>query len=355
MEKVNSYPKTSGSVTWQSPSNIALIKYWGKKGFQLPANPSLSITLSESFTETTVNFSAVEKGMTPQLEFLFEGKTNNAFKVKIQKYLDTIRDEMPFLNHYDLIINSKNTFPHSAGIASSASAMSALALCLCSIEAQLNGSAENTDVFYQRASHFARIGSGSAARSVYGGFSLWGENELVPGSSDQFAVPLKMAIHSVFDNFRDIILIVSSGEKSVSSRAGHALMEGNPFSEARYRQAGNNLAKLLSTIETGDLDSFIAITENEALTLHGMMMASTPGYTLMEPNTLEILKRVKDFREQTGAKLCFTLDAGPNVHLLFSAQDAGIVDQFIKSELQKFCANNQLIEDKIGSGPQKIF
>jgi diphosphomevalonate decarboxylase len=111
----------------------------------------------------------------------------------------------------------------------------------------------------------------------------------------------------------------------------------------------------LKAIASGDLDAFIEITENEALTLHGMMMASKPGYTLMEPNTLEILQRIKLFREQTDAKVCFTLDAGPNVHLLYPASDEIIVKDFIEKELKKFCAKNQVIDDKMGKGPKRIF
>jgi diphosphomevalonate decarboxylase len=345
----------NGIVTWQSPSNIALIKYWGKKGFQLPANPSLSITLSSSFTETSVLYTPVKKGAGTLREFTFEGSPHPIFKIKIQQFLGTIRNRLKFLEFYDLSISSKNTFPHSAGIASSASAMSALALCLCSIEYQLANKERETEDFFRNASLIARIGSGSASRSLYGKFVLWGESKNINQSSDEYAIPLQTTIHPVFENFRDTILIVSSGEKPVSSRAGHALMQNNPFAEARYLQAKNNLSELLKAIASGDLDTFIEITENEALTLHGMMMASKPGYTLMEPNTLEILQRIKQFREQTNAKVCFTLDAGPNVHLLYPATDALKVKNFIDKELEKYCSNQQVIDDKMGTGPKRIF
>lgn len=344
----------AGEVSWQSPSNIALIKYWGKKGFQIPANPSLSITLSRSFSETTVKYKPVAAGK-PQINFFFDGKPNETFAKKIKAYFGHIKDELPFIQHLDFEIRSRNTFPHSAGIASSASAMSALALCLCSIEKKLSGSAEADDQpFFERASYFARIGSGSASRSAFGRLASWGKSAFIPGSSDLVATPYKQPINAIFENFQDSILLVSKGEKKVSSRAGHGLMENNPFAQARYGQASENLGNIIFAIETGDIDRFIQIVESEALTLHGMMMSSTPGYMLMEPGTVEIIKKIQAFREQSGAKLCFTLDAGPNVHVLYPKFEQNTIEEFIKLELQHYCVNGQWINDEMGDGPKRM-
>lgn len=341
----------NGTVTWQSPSNIALIKYWGKKGFQLPANPSLSITLSESYTETKVDF----KPGNGNIKFYFEGNRNLIFETKILQYFPKISDELPIVKLLDFEIHSKNTFPHSAGIASSASAMSALALCLCSINDQTSKDQNHyNSEFFRQASNLARIGSGSASRSVYGKLVSWGKADCIPGSSDDFASPFHLPVHPVFNNFLDTILIVSKGEKKVSSRAGHGLMDQNPFAGARYNQAYDNLKKILETIEKGDLSGFMAIVENEALTLHGMMMASRPGYMLMEPNTLLIIKKIHDFREQSGANLCFTLDAGPNVHVLYPETENIRVKDFIQNELKPLCENGTMIEDKMGEGPKRV-
>jgi len=345
----------SGEVSWQSPSNIALIKYWGKKGFQLPANPSLSITLSKSYTETTVAFKPANTLGNPQINFFFEGDKNEAFAKKIKVYLGNIKDELPFIQHLDFEIHSRNTFPHSAGIASSASAMSALALCLCSIDNSLKGLEDaNDEQFFYRASHFARIGSGSASRSVFENMSSWGKSESIPDSSDLTASPFKMPMHEIFKGFQDSILLVSKGEKKVSSRAGHGLMDNNPFAEARYLQASENLGSIMPSIETGGIDKFIQIVESEAFTLHGMMMSSTPGYILMEPNTIEIIKKIQTFREQSGAKLCFTLDAGPNVHVLYPKVEQGRVVDFIERNLQQHCADGQWINDEMGNGPKRL-
>ncbi len=345
----------AGEVSWQSPSNIALIKYWGKKGFQIPANPSISITLLKSHTETTVVFKPADSLGNPKINFFFKGKPNETFAKKIKAYFEHIKDELPFIQHLDFEIHSHNTFPHSAGIASSASAMSALALCLCSIEKILSGSKEKEGPeFFTRASHFARIGSGSASRSVFGQLVSWGLSADIPDSSDQVATPFQNQINPIFKNFQDSILLVSRGEKKVSSRAGHGLMNGNPFAPARYKQASANLGEILNAIETGDIDKFIQIVESEALTLHGMMMSSTPGYMLMEPNTVEIIKKIQDFREQSGAKLCFTLDAGPNVHVLYPNIEQERVTNFIERNLQQHCADGQWINDEMGNGPKRL-
>ncbi|MCF8365477.1 MAG: hypothetical protein K9H16_06830 [Bacteroidales bacterium] len=345
------YSIKSGLVSWQSPSNIALIKYWGKKGFQIPANASLSITLSESVTRTKIEY----RPGTGKMLFYFEDKKNQAFAGKIAKYMEIIADELPYVKYLDFEIQSRNTFPHSAGIASSASAMSALALCLCSIENDISkNNLEENKNFYQRASHFARIGSGSASRSVYGKLSSWGKSEFIPDSSDLFASPVQFTVHPFFENFQDTILIVSKGEKKVSSSAGHGLMKENPFARSRYSQASANLAKLIHALKTGNSEDFIAIVENEALTLHGMMMASNPGYILMKPNTVAIIKKIQDFREQSGVNLCFTLDAGPNVHVLYPETERAGAGAFIEQELKPLCEAGQIIYDKMGNGPQRI-
>lgn len=343
---------STGTITWQSPSNIALIKYWGKKGFQLPANPSLSMTLSKAATITSVSFRPGETGNV-SFDFLFEGKENPAFAGKLKVFFETIQHELQFLSKYYLSIESSNTIPHSAGIASSASSMSALALCLCAVERMIAN--ENTvadEVFFRKVSHIARIGSGSAARSIYGGFVSWGETSLIPGSSDLTASPLAFPVHEVFHELRDSILIVSKGEKKVSSSAGHNLMNGHFYAQSRYKHAAHNLGLLLKVLESGNMEQFIAIVENEAMTLHALMMASDPGYILLESNTLKIIEKTRQFRQDTAIPIGFTLDAGPNVHLLYPGFVADKVKSFISNELKPFCQNSRVIDDQLGNGPE---
>lgn len=332
------------NVTTKSPSNIAIVKYWGKHGNQLPNNPSVSFTLSRCFTETSVTF---EHNNTNDytLSFLFEGKVSPKFQEKIEKYLVDNQQYFGFLKGLDLKIESCNSFPHSSGIASSASSMSAFVLCLLKIEKIVNH--DDTPINMQRASFLSRLASGSAARSVFQVMSLWGVTPSVPTSSDEYAVPLADMVNPVFQTYHDSIMIVSNKEKSVSSRVGHSLMNGHPLAEQRYATARQNTERLMKVLQTGDIQEFIQIAEAEALQLHEMMATSNPPYHLMEPNTQKIIELVKIFRHDTGTPVCFTLDAGPNVHLLYPDECNDKVKQFIREELLQYCHEYKWIDDKV--------
>lgn len=338
-------------VAWRSPSNIALVKYWGKRGVQIPQNPSLSFTLQNSFSEMEVSFESA-KGF--DMEFYFEGKENEKFKSKIVNFLHSIEQDYPFLKNIYLQIHSKNSFPHSAGIASSASSMSALALCIGSIAEEIMDRKLAKQDFLQQASYLARLASGSACRSIYGGAVAWGVTPALPDSSNEYATSLPFDMNPIFQDYRDTILIVSASEKSVSSRAGHALMNHHPFAEVRYQQANTNLVRLVDVLKSGDIEHFISIVESEALTLHGLMMNSEPSFILMQPNTLKMIALIRDFRKQTAIPVCFTLDAGPNIHLLYPKKWENEIQQWINDELAEFCENKYYIHDCIGQGATLI-
>ena len=340
-----------GTVKWASPSNIALIKYWGKRAHQIPENPSISFTLSNCKTITEVSFTKKE-GSDFSFDVYFEGEKNEAFKPKIQTFFERIEAYVPFLRDFHFKIDTSNTFPHSSGIASSASGMSALALCLMSIEEQL-GITHDADFFNKKASFLARLGSGSACRSIEGELVVWGYNKST-ASSDLFGVRYAEDVHANFKNYQDTILLVDKGEKQVSSTVGHKLMFGHPFAVQRFNQAHDNLEKLTAILKSGDLDEFIKIVESEALTLHAMMMTSMPYFILMKPNTLEIINKIWSYRKESDSKLCFTLDAGANVHLLYPENEKDAVHEFIKNELARYCQNGHYIEDQVGKGAKCV-
>lgn len=345
----------NGSVTWRSPSNIALVKYWGKYGFQFPRNPSLSFTLSQSHTTTRMDYVHRDAGSQAEpLRFFFHGEEKPEFLGKIEHFFKAITEFFPFIPHMNFTFHSENSFPHSAGIASSASSMSAIALCLCSLERELTGGLENDEAFFHKASFIARIGSGSACRSVYPALAWWGRHDEFPETSQEYAIPFFEGIHPDFLNMRDAILLLDSGEKSVSSRAGHALMEQNPFANVRYQQAEDHLLTLVESLKSGDLVTFGDVVEREALTLHALMMTSQPSYLLMKPSTLEAIDKLRKWREATGTPAYFTLDAGPNMHLLYPLSYADKVETFIESELLQLCENRKWIKDYTGKGPEQI-
>jgi diphosphomevalonate decarboxylase len=342
----------TGTATCKSPSNIAIVKYWGKFGRQMPQNPSISLTLDNAYTKTTLRYEPKTNQTADaiSLGFRFEGKENEKFKVKIVKFLESITNIFPFLTQFHFEIDSINSFPHSSGIASSASSMSALAMCLCEVENRLFGTLANQTEFLQKASFIARLGSGSACRSVYPVAGMWGELNGEDLSSNLYATPFATRLHPVFHTFHDDILIVSKGEKSVSSRAGHGLMVGNIYAENRYEQARNRTQDLIQAFGNGDVKQFGKIAENEALTLHALMMCSEPSYMLMRPNSLLMIEKVREFRTETKLPLYFTLDAGPNLHLLYPDEYLAEIQGFIKSELVPLCENEEWIADKVGQG-----
>ena len=320
-----------GIAAYSAPSNIALVKYWGKKVHQIPANPSVSFTLNNCKTTTVLKY---EKKTSEGFSFdvFLEGVIQEDFKPKIEQFFSRIEIYLPFLNAYHFVIETSNTFPHSSGIASSASGMSALALCLMQIEQQLNPTISK-EFFNKKASFLARLGSGSACRSIEGNLIVWGAHANIKGSSDLVGVKYPYEVHQNFKNYHDTILLVDKGEKQVSSTVGHNLMHNHPFAEQRFEQAHSNMDALILVLKSGDLNTFISIVEREALTLHAMMMSSDPYFILMKPNTLQIINKLWEFRAKTGLHICFTLDAGANVHVLFPGH---------------------FIEDMLGQGAQPI-
>lgn len=342
----------NGSVKWASPSNIALVKYWGKKEHQIPENPSISFTLSDCKTITELTYTKKE-GTDFSFDVYFEGEKNEAFKPKVQTFLERIETYMPFLRDYHFKIETSNTFPHSSGIASSASGMSAIALCLMSIELSLSEVEVSDDYFNRKASFLARLGSGSACRSIEGELVVWGKNKSTD-SSDLYGVRFDGEVHHNFQDYQDAILLVDKGEKQVSSSVGHKLMFGHPFAKERFAQAHDNLAKLKAILGSGDLKAFVKIVESEALTLHAMMMTSMPYFILMKPNTLEIINKIWMYRAENDSNICFTLDAGANVHVLFPKAEKEKVYEFIKSELVAYCQNGHYICDSVGKGAKRL-
>ncbi|MEO5907056.1 MAG: diphosphomevalonate decarboxylase [Saprospiraceae bacterium] len=340
--------------SWRSPSNIALIKYWGKHGIQLPHNPSLSFTLSEC--HTNMHMQVMPNASSPGLDLKYDGKDAPAFRPKMKAFFDRLADHLPWLASSAVLIDSVNTFPHGAGIASSASAMSAAALCLADIDDQLNGRVTSlSNEWIKRVSRFARLGSGSACRSVFPIASIWGKTANVEESTDEHAISWSEQVSPLYHDYRDTILIVSSGEKSVSSSAGHELMNSLPYAQTRYAEAKNNIQSLIEIMRTEDrVEEFISICESEALQLHALMMSGKNPYVLIEPNTISIIKEVWQYRKETNIPVCFTLDAGPNVHLLCPASFIVPVQDWVNTTLVQYCAGGVYIPDRTGNGPVKL-
>ncbi|HEA31015.1 MAG TPA: diphosphomevalonate decarboxylase [Leeuwenhoekiella sp.] len=348
----------TGEVGYESPSNIALIKYWGKYGEQLPKNTSLSFTLNNCKTTTRLAYEPIDDAQKDRdrpfdFRVLLDNVPEPSFAPKIDQFLARIEPYLPFLRDYRFSIHTNNSFPHSSGIASSASGMSALALCLLQMEQKMLPGRSHED-FLKKASFIARLGSGSACRSMEGPLVSWGKHEALPGSSKYYGTPYTGEVAPVFVNFQDTILLVDTGKKEVSSTVGHNLMNDHPYAENRFKQAEQHINQLLSMLKTGDMDGFIALVEQEALTLHAMMMTSRPYFILMKENTLGIINKIWAFRKETHTPVCFTLDAGANVHLLYPEKFTAKVLDFIKTDLAMHCQEGRYICDQTGTGAKAL-
>ncbi|MDW9380572.1 diphosphomevalonate decarboxylase [Chryseobacterium sp. JV558] len=331
------------TVSESCPSNIALIKYWGKYADQIPANPSISYTLNHCKTNTSMEFIADEAF---SVQTFLAGNEEVKFAEKIEKYFKNIEQYLPWILKGKYVIRTENTFPHSSGIASSASGFGAIAKCLMALDASFTGTISE-EKSLRKASFLARLGSGSACRSLYNGLVVWGETDEVEGSSDLFGVQFPDAeVHEVFRNFNDWVLLIHEGQKSVSSTVGHGLMNTNPYAERRFQEARENFVPMKEILKNGDMESFIKLVEHEALTLHAMMMMSDPAFILMKTGTLEVINKIWDFRRETELPLFFTLDAGANVHLLFPNNGSEEqIKTFIEAELLQLTQKNGVVKD----------
>ncbi len=340
-----------GKCSWQAPSNIALVKYWGKYGEQLPANASISLTLSQATTTTTLQWQYDPQRQLPEVIFYFDNKLNEKFATRVNRVIARYQQDFPLLQHFKLVFHSENTFAHSAGIASSASGMAALALTIATMLREFTTGMSDEQFFFD-VSSLARLASGSASRSIFAPVVSWGEHSLL--NSDQEHAAIVENVAPVFKSYCDDIIMVSNQEKSVSSSAGHALMNEHFYREIRFKQAQHNCQRLVDVLASGDLEKFVSIVEEEALSLHSLMMTSNPSFILMRPATLAIIEQVRKFRQQQGVPICFTLDAGPNVHLLYPQEYRPLITTFIHEQLLELTDSETYLADQVGHGPKQL-
>ena len=324
----------SQKATVVAPSNIALIKYWGTRDLErtLPFNPSLSITLRECATRTTVETLAGAgtdevriKGEDGELR-----EASAAFSAGVTRHLDRLRSWAEVEDRFR--VATVNTFPMGAGLASSASGFAALALAtLAALDRQVSPAT---------SSSLAReSGSGSAARSVMGGYVEW------PGTGDKDGSAEQIFSADHWD-LRDVIAILDTTEKRVSSRAGHKLAATSPYFESRLEQLPGRLSSVRESIRDRDFARLAPVVEEEAIELHLIAMSSRPPIFYWQPGTLTVLEMARDLR-QSGVEICATMDAGANVHLICTPT----VEERVVASLQSLSTVETVIRDGVGPGP----
>ena len=293
--------------------NIALIKYWGNRdpALRLPAYSSLSMNMAGLTTTTTVAF---DDSLKADAVVLGGREQSGAAKDRVVKMLDRVRAMAGIAEKAR--VESLNSFPAGAGLASSASGFAALAVA--------SAAAAGLNLDERALSRLARAGSGSACRSVPGGYVEW-----QAGSDDASSYAFSIAPPEHW-GLRDVIAIVDVAHKTVGSTQGHALADTSPLHAARVSTIPERLSQVRAAIESRDFASLAPVVEADALAMHAVMMTSNPPLLYWQPPTLAILHAVRAWR-MDGLPACFTIDAGANVHCLCESSTEGEVARRLRS------------------------
>lgn len=316
-------------ATAKAHTNIALVKYWGKKDQELiiPQTDSLSLTLNEFYTTTTVSF---DNHLTSDLVAIDQQTLSKQAAKKVIHVLDIVR-QLSGIKAFARV-ESINHVPTAAGLASSASAFAALAGA-ASAAAGLNLSGRDL-------SRLARRGSGSATRSIYGGLVEWQKGT---DDTSSFAQPI---LENVDFPIEMLAVLVDTKKKKVSSRSGmQSSVETSPYYDAWRQVVANDMIAIKQAIKAKDIDQIGHIAEENALRMHALTFSADPGFTYFNGETLTIIKAVEDLRKQ-GVNCYYTMDAGPNVKVIY---DRGNRSKIVE-ELSNIVGPERLVVSQPGPG-----
>ncbi|MFA5077440.1 MAG: diphosphomevalonate decarboxylase [Candidatus Micrarchaeia archaeon] len=322
-------------VTALANSNIALIKYWGRRDDQLvlPANSSISFTMDEQLsTKTTVEFA---NGLVSDDVCLDGRKATEKEYSRVVSFLGLVRAKTGIKTKAKVV--SQNTFPKSAGLASSASGFAALAAA--------SSKAAGLNLNEKELSMLARLGSGSASRSVFGGCVEWHAGKKKDGSdcyAEQISPPGK------WRDLRNIIAISSMEEKHIGSSAAMAVTsKTSSFYSARLKSVGKRLAEMRNAVRKRDFETMVPIIMRESDSMHAAMLDSWPPVVYLNETSFRIMREVLAFNQSQGKyAAAYTFDAGPNAHVYTTAKYA----EGIKRMLSELPGVMKIMECKIGEG-----
>lgn len=304
-------------ATATAPSNIAFIKYWGKKNedLKIPENGSISMNLSNLLTTTTVEFSP---GFKEDL-VIINDQNDSKQSSRVIEQLNFIRKKTKILLKAKVV--SKNNFPDGTGLSSSASGFAALTLAATK--------AAGLNLTEKELSILTRQGSGSACRSIPDGFVEWigeGARSIYPSN---------------YWKIVDVVAIISTEKKDVSSTDGQKLAQTSPFFKTRLNNINEKINLFKRSLETKNLTEFGQIIENEALELHAIMLTSTPSLIYWQPETVMLMKLVKKWRDE-GLEVYFTINTGQDVHLIVEEKNIKKLEEKLKKiqEVKKIIINH---------------
>lgn len=310
-------------------TNIALIKYWGKRDKEqfLPMNSSLSLTLDAFYTDTKVVF---DDSLTAD-EFYLNGQKQSEKEIqKISHFLNLFREQID--KGRFARVDSLNFVPTAAGLASSASAFAALALA--------TATALRLEMSKEELSTYARRGSGSSTRSLFGGFVEW---EMGDDQTNSMAHPVDDASWDI----GMIVLAVDTGKKKIASREGmEHTVQTSPFYPIWVETAAHDLKEMKTAIKKRDFDRIGQLAEHNGMKMHATTLSANPPFTYWTADTMKAQEAVRQVREQLGVKAFMTIDAGPNVKVLCRASDM----ETLVAALSDYLPRNQIWTSLPGRG-----
>lgn len=324
-----------------APSNIAFLKYWGKKDplLQWPANDSLSMSLNQLASRTSAFVHDADDH-----SFQFQGEAlprSHASFSKVYKHLDSLATHYGFSEK--LSISSGNSFPTGAGIASSASGLAALTLAAMACWTHSGSFAELEAKGYSREhlAHLARLGSGSAGRSLFGGYVQW---QAGSHADKQRILPLYPADHWPL---HDTVLLFSHSEKSKSSTAAHADAWTSLLFRPRIAGAPERMQAMLKALHARQISELGPLLETEALDMHAVMLTARPPQYYLTEESVACLAAFRRARQEGRFEAYFTIDAGPNIHVIHEASASSALNGWLAESFPTL----QLLHDRVGEGP----
>lgn len=328
------------TVTAVAPSNLAFVKYWGARDLDraIPHHPSLSMTLSRCRSRCTVQPASGDGD-----EVLRAGDgggtlrpASEGFAEPVHRHLERLRREAE--GGPALRVATRNNFPTGAGLASSASGFAALTMA-AGRALGLEGTPAELSVRARRS------GSGSAARSAFGGYVQW------PASADDGRFdpegPAGQVAPAEHWDLRDVVALVDPAEKAVSSREGHRRAPGSPHFGTRLEQVPARLERAREAIRSRDLAGLGPLLETEAVELHLVAMSSEPPVFYWSPGTIRVMEEIRRLRAG-GVRAYYTIDAGPNVHVVCAPAD----EERVAARLRELTPVRDVLRDRVGTGPR---
>ena len=318
--------------TARAYTNIALIKYWGKKNKQLklPYTNSLSLTLDRFYTDTKASIVDSDQ----DIIYLNQQLLDDAHSKRIRNYLDIVRQFYSFSEHFQ--IDSVNHVPTSAGFASSASGFAALAAAVNETK-QLNLNRRELSIL-------ARNGSGSASRSIYGGFVEW-----IAGNDNASSFAQPIDEHPDID-LSILSVVIDTQNKKISSTVGmENSVKSSPFYPNWVTLVTSEIEEIKQAIAKKDIQKIGEISEHNAMSMHALTLSANPSFTYFAPETIRIIQIIQELR-QKGIFAYATIDAGPNVKIICTKESLPKVQTYIEQQL----SNVTTVVANIGSGIEYI-